>query len=93
MCLTFISFLDQGFCAREKLVLLSWLSLNPQKIFFGKVSFCQVFTRPPSSVMRDWEMEEWRADKRSVEVKKHCHALMREPYSGPWEEEKSKTQK
>lgn len=76
---TFVSFLDQGLCAREKLVLLSWLSLNPQKSFLGKVSFCQVFTRFPSSSISDSDMEEWRADKRSVEVKKHCHAFMSEP--------------
>lgn len=60
-------------------MLLVWLSLKPQKIFFGKVSFCQTLTRSPSSATSESEMEEWRTAKRSVEVKKHCHAFISEP--------------
>ncbi len=81
--ITFFNRFSQGFWAREKAVARSCDSLNPQNIFRGNVSFCHEWMRSPSSETRDWETDVWRADRRSVDEKKHCQARKRDPYSGP----------
>lgn len=81
--ITFFNRFSQGFWAREKAVARSCDSLNPQNIFRGNVSFCHEWTRSPSSETSVWETDVWRADRRSVDEKKHCQARKRDPYSGP----------